>query len=221
MSIISKVASDQLRISASSSGVKLKPTHAHELIAAMFGYGSHAALLADTASPVDSLSTADWLIPDIGRMDARRSALTGLPQLRSSKDLAISAIEALRSAGYFNGGVLGLEQDLGYDVVEALLPKLECELSDDVSSATAETNADYGDDIDWDYDVKVTRTTGHVSIRATGTLTGEMDPEADRMYSGHVLDIVVRVELDAIAGRAAYVLADTDVSAGVQDWRGD
>ncbi len=219
MSIVSKVASDQLRVSASYSGVKLKPTHAHELIAAMFGYGSHAALLADTASPVDSLSMADWLIPDIGRMDSRRKSLTGLPQLGSSKDLAMSAIEALRSAGYFKGGVLGLEQDLSSDVVEVLLPKLECELSDDVSSATAETNAEYGDDIDWDYDVEVTRATGYVSIRASGTLTGEMDPEADRMYSGHVLDITVRVDLDPVAGRAGLMIADTGVSARVQDWR--
>lgn len=79
---ITKICADSLRaFTQNNYGVKLKPTHAHELVAAYFGYRSRAALLADQQCPVSNLKDADILVlnPSIPLIDQRLKDLEDVP----------------------------------------------------------------------------------------------------------------------------------------------
>jgi hypothetical protein len=99
---ISKLCADSLRTLASEvHGTKLKPTHAHELVAAYFGYRSKNAFLADEQYPISALPQAELVVttPD-EFFNKRRMSLQEL-----SPDLPDNSIlyEAIRSALLENG----------------------------------------------------------------------------------------------------------------------
>lgn len=77
---IPKICADSLRAFALENfGIKLKPSHAHELVAAYLGYRSKNALIADHKYPIGNLVEADLvvMVPDKD-IDRRRQALDGL-----------------------------------------------------------------------------------------------------------------------------------------------
>ena len=60
---ISKLCADSLRTLASEKyGTKLKSAHAHELVAAYFGYRSKNALLAEQNYPISALAQAEVVV---------------------------------------------------------------------------------------------------------------------------------------------------------------
>ena len=77
---ISKLCADQLCVISNNYGVKLKSSHAHELVAAFFGYKSKAALLSDTFAPIENIGQAKIfvLIPS-AFIEERRKCLVDLP----------------------------------------------------------------------------------------------------------------------------------------------
>lgn len=78
---IDKLCADSLRSFLNQKqGIKLGASHAHELVAAFFGYQSRAALLADTKCPISNLNQAKIIVmaPD-SFIDERRKELEGLP----------------------------------------------------------------------------------------------------------------------------------------------
>ncbi|VTP91756.1 hypothetical protein [Sphingobacterium daejeonense] len=82
MQHITKLCADSLRsFSNEKFGIDLKSSHAHELVAAYFGYSSRAALLADTKYPISNLRQAELivLIPT-AQIKERRNKLNGLSQ---------------------------------------------------------------------------------------------------------------------------------------------
>jgi hypothetical protein len=97
---ITKLCADSLRaLTLEKYGVKLKPTHAHELGAAFFGYPSKNAMLADTKYPVSNLRQAKIIVmaPD-EFIDQRRKDLEGLsPELPNSYALGEGVYAALFS----------------------------------------------------------------------------------------------------------------------------
>jgi len=79
---LSKICADTLRAYTNEKyNIKLKATHAHELVAAYFGYSSKNALLADTKYPISNLHQAEIIVmaPD-DAIDQRRKKLQGLPE---------------------------------------------------------------------------------------------------------------------------------------------
>jgi hypothetical protein len=81
MELFTKICADSLRAHLiDNHNIKLKPTHAHELVAAYFGYKSNAALRADKVAHVSNLSHAEIIVmfPD-NWTDQRRKELPGLP----------------------------------------------------------------------------------------------------------------------------------------------
>ena len=77
---ISKLCADSLRtFSKENYDIKLKAAHAHELVAAFFGYKSKNAMLADTKYPISNLDQAEIIVmtPD-DFIDQRRKKLQGL-----------------------------------------------------------------------------------------------------------------------------------------------
>ncbi len=94
---ISKLCADSLRTLANEKyGTKLKSAHAHELVAAYFGYRSKNALLADENYPISALAQAEIVVtmPD-EFFNKRRMVLQEL-----SSDLPDNSVlyEAIHSA---------------------------------------------------------------------------------------------------------------------------
>ena len=81
---IPKLCADSLRTFTNSKyGIKLKAAHAHELVAAYFGYASKNAMLADSKYSIANLNRADVVVmtPD-DDIEKRKKDLEGLsPQL--------------------------------------------------------------------------------------------------------------------------------------------
>jgi len=100
MADVSKLCSDFLR----ECYPGLKATHARELVAAYFGYKSHAALLADKANSLEFLDMAAVLVPDDYVIDERRDCLNGLPEhLPHSYKLVDDLTHFLQSEELFTG----------------------------------------------------------------------------------------------------------------------
>jgi hypothetical protein len=81
MQNITKTCADSLRTFINENyGIKLKSTHAHELVAAFFGYKSKNALLADSKYPISNLHQAKIIImASDDSIEQRREDLEGLP----------------------------------------------------------------------------------------------------------------------------------------------
>ncbi|WP_374950054.1 YozE family protein [Mucilaginibacter sp.] len=82
MEHITKLCADSLRaFCLNKFGIQLKSSHAHELVAAYFGYASRAALLADTKGSIGNLRDAEFIVlTPTAQIRERRSKLNGLPQ---------------------------------------------------------------------------------------------------------------------------------------------
>lgn len=91
MQHITKLCANHLRTYTNDNfGIKLKTSHAHELVAAFFGYKSKAALLADTQYPLSNLRRASIIVlTPTASIDQRRQDLQELsPDLPSTYALS-------------------------------------------------------------------------------------------------------------------------------------
>jgi hypothetical protein len=69
-----------MRTFSNNHGVKLKSTHAHELVAAFFGYKSKAAMQADNLCSIENISQAHILVlTPSSFIEERRKCLEDLP----------------------------------------------------------------------------------------------------------------------------------------------
>jgi hypothetical protein len=79
---ITKHCADSLRSLVNDNhDIKLGSSHAHEIVAAFFGYKSRAALLADTKYPLSNLEQAEFILLTscLPFVDERIKKLDGLP----------------------------------------------------------------------------------------------------------------------------------------------
>jgi len=79
---ITKECADSLRsFTQNKFGIQLKSSHAHEFVAAYFGYSSRAALLADTKCPISNLREAEFIVlTPTALIKERCKDLHGLPE---------------------------------------------------------------------------------------------------------------------------------------------
>lgn len=78
---ITKLCADSLRSFLSDNhSIKLKSGHAHEIVAAFFGYKSKISLLADETYPLTKLDQAEFILlnPPVSFVDQRIQNLEGL-----------------------------------------------------------------------------------------------------------------------------------------------
>lgn len=93
MQKINKFCADRLRVFSNNHGVKLKSGHAHELVAAFFGYASKATMYADTQYPTSNLFQANIIIlPPMSFTNQRREELKDLPFELPDNDTLIEVI---------------------------------------------------------------------------------------------------------------------------------
>jgi len=79
---ITKKCADSLRsLSLNKFGIQLKSSHAHELVAAYFGYSSRASLLSDSKCPISNLKEAEFIVlTPTEFIKERCKNLQGLPE---------------------------------------------------------------------------------------------------------------------------------------------
>lgn len=215
---ISKSCSDFLRSSLLTDvGEKLQASHARELVAAFFGYKSHAALLAEKAYPVDALGEAKVLVPNIPLIEQRRSSLQGLPAgLYASPVIASKVSDFLVAQQYFKGTVR-LDDSLESYVVETLLRDEDAQIMDALSGVMAETNAEFGLEFGEYEVIDTVEAEDAVTLTIRGEYCGSADTE--RPFCGDQIDVTGTVELPRVAGHVAFAEPDISVTGEVnQDW---
>ena len=123
-----KLCADSLRSYLSDKlGIKLKSGHAHEIVAAFFGYKSHIAMLADKKYPIDSLAEAEFILldPPIHSIGQRLRSLQDLPpDLPPSQILAEIVFSVLvakqrlhqRLSAFFKKGLPTIKWEMGVNI---------------------------------------------------------------------------------------------------------
>ncbi len=203
--IVSKTCSDFLRECYS----ELKASHARELVAAFFGYKSHAALLADKRNAVDYLDQAAVLVPDSSLLDERRQCLKDLAeQLPPSAILVDELVQFVQDDELFTGEIWHCF-DVGEFVMEDYLPAhLSPELDIELEELTKPLNA-FFEEISYD-DCQVTETNFGVTVTVSGTYTGYWLDEEDHSDEP-VIDLEITVYLRRCAGSIAFEEPEIDV----------
>jgi hypothetical protein len=193
------------------TGGKLGSGHAHELVAAFFGYGSGAALRADTTYPVADLGSAEILIPDLGMMDTRLGELDGLPaDLPTADDLAVEIASFLQGNGHFRGE-LWITRNLAEYIDTDFIQKDPMMIEDELSPIMAETNA-YFDEL-YIEEVEIAPGKEALVANVTGQLNGEND--ADKPYVGDSINFTTVMTFQRVAGRTAYCRPDLETGGQV------
>lgn len=212
---LSKLCADFLRQNHTSrSTEKLKASHARELVAAFFGYKSHAALMAEKTYPLDRLEEAYIFIPDIPLMNDRRAKLDGLPNdLTPSTDIAKLLSNMLSDEGLC-GGNIWLYDSLETYIAEALLPDCQTLIDDQLSGTMAETNAGFFDSPYYD-DVQIEDRGDELVATAKTQYKGE--PLDDKPFCGDTIDMVVQVTLPRMAGKRGFYDFELEVGGSVND----
>ncbi len=208
-SYLSKYCADFIRASYNHVyGGKLKASHARELVAAFFGYKSHAALIAEKTYPLTRLAEARILVPDIPLLEKRRLCLKGLPEdLPTSQELASELSSFLQDQSYF-GGDVWLYESLETYVMEKLLIENDHIVMDELSGVMAETNAFF--DEAYYETASISDDGDNLVITVDGAYSGTSHD--DKPFCGDQIDMRVTVTLYRIAGRRGF--QDFDISAG-------
>lgn len=214
---LSKLCADHLRQSFNIlTGEKLKASHAIQLVAAFFGYKSHAALLAERKYPLDDLEEAHIFIPDVELIELRRKKLKHLPEnLPNSIDIAKELVSFL-TTGQHIGADIWLSDSFETYCLETLLVNCQDLIDDQLSGVMAETNAGFWNQ-PW-YEIEsIEDKQDELLIIASAKHEGESIE--DKPFSGDTIDFQVQISLPRIAGKRGFY--EFDVVAGGEvndDW---
>ncbi len=213
---IQKQCADHLRVHhTAATGGRLASGHAHELVAAFFGYPTAAALQAERKYLVDYLPQADVLIPDLARLNDRRLGIAGLPADLSDADgIATVLEEFLSTAGHFSGDVWhtwDLQDYINTDFMQPNSMIIEDALSGEIGSTNAFFDELYVEQ------VEITRNADGLVAVVTGSLNGESDP--DRAFHGDKVAFTTHIALDLVSGRTGFAKPQVTTDGAVDDSR--
>ena len=212
---ISKSCSDHLReLYKKNTGNKLKPTHARELIAAYFGYKSHASLLFDKEYNIQALLECDILAPDLLLFNNRRQQLQDLPgDLDNTYELAQSISNHLKNESGFKGKVL-LNESLELCFIEDFIPNHTSDFDDQLSGIMADMNAEF-DDFPYVESAVCEDNGSNVILTTEGTYEGT--PFDDKPYSGHKINFTATLSLRRIATRRGFSKDEFEINGSEAD----
>lgn len=201
-------------------GVSAKRSHLSEIIAALLGYRTYAALVVGEADPkLDyHLEDAEHLVLNLP-MGVTRATALGLEKAGSI--IADACVEALKVSVIHARVYVGIADFYDSHAREALSETIYND--NDVANAMAESNASFPDEPEMGEPCPSTAdlwaAVDEWTIEAEGSMTGEYDPEGDRMFNGDKLNC--RGWLTYLkAGRAGLVFLDSGGTGGADDsWR--
>lgn len=197
-------------------GVNISRSHLSEVVAALLGYRTLAALYVEESDQnLDyHLDDAERLILNIPLGLVRASSI-GLSEIAVH-----SCVEALKVVATVpvHSGISDLYDGYAREMLELAIAE-----GDSTAMATAESNASFEEG---PYMEDEATTSGDLweaptewSIEATGTMSGEYDPDSDRMYNGHSMDVWGKL-LFFKAGRAGLIYIECEDGASPDDtWR--
>ncbi|MNV35268.1 hypothetical protein D3C71_1267100 [compost metagenome] len=196
-------------------GLNLPRSHVSEILAALLGYGSLAALHIENGN-----STLDYHLDDaellVLNLPACQQRAIGLGYSAAVVAPCVEAITAHALVPVFKS-----VDDFYFEHAYEALVRVIAE-GEDVASVMADSNASYPDDPDleeWETSGDLWTSPMDWTIGASGTWTGEYDPDGDRMFNGNTLDVRGRL-VYAKAGRAGLIRMDEEDGASpVDDWR--
>ncbi|GHE80225.1 hypothetical protein GCM10011501_05080 [Thalassotalea profundi] len=212
---LSKLCADHLRVSFNAlTGEKLKASHAVQLVAAFFGYKSHAALLADHKYPIDLLEEAYIFIPNVELIEVRRKNLSLLPvNLPTSIDIAKELASFLANEQHTSADIW-LHESFETYCLETLLVNCQDLIDDQLSGVMAETNAGFWNQ-PW-YEIEsIENKVDELVITASAKHEGE--PLDDKPFSGDTIDFQVHISFPRIAGRRGFYDFDLEAVGSVND----
>ncbi|WP_313054501.1 hypothetical protein [Pseudomonas lopnurensis] len=206
-----------------AQGLTVKRSHLSEVIAALLGYRTHAALaVEETDVSLDyHLDDAEVLVLNQTMGEARAEQL-GLPAAGVAvPDVMTACIDALKAHAGSVGVYVSVADFYESHASQALAEAIYND--DDVAGAMAESNASFPDEPEMDIECPSTTdlwaAVSEWAIEADGVMTGEYDLEGDRMFNGDTLNCRGRL-LYSKAGRAGLVLIEASGMAGADDsWR--
>ncbi|WP_402721297.1 hypothetical protein [Janthinobacterium rivuli] len=217
MTKLINVASHAVSKSLVKDGKSIKRSHIQEVLAAILGYQTYAALSVEENddSLAYHLDDAEMLVlnPPAG---ARRA---------HALDVAAPGLIEACIAALQNVAPVRVYEDLDqfYDdyAREELVDTITN--SDDVSAAMSETNAYFDSEANLPYETPATddlwAARSEWCIEASGDIKGGHDTESDRMFAGDTLNCRGKLTFDK-AGRAGLIFLESEGSAGVDEsWR--
>lgn len=213
LSVAAYAASQDLK----NQGLNLPRSHVSEIMAALLGYGSLAALQAENANAALEchLADAELLVLNLPAGELRAVSLKHDAAVINP---CVNAIAAKAGVPVFKG-IDDFYGSRAYEVLVSVIGDGEY-----VAGAMADSNASYPDDPDLgEYEVSGDLWTSPAewTIEASGTWKGEYDPDGDRMFNGDTLDVWGKL-IYAKAGRAGLIWVDGEEGASaVDDWRDD
>ena len=200
------------------SGHTIKRSHISEVLAAMLGYKTYAALVVEENDDdlEYHLDDAEILVLNQPAGEQRAQAL-GIDPAFKLTEVCYMTLKSSAAVRVFKG------VDDFYDSYgrEALADAISS--SEDVSSAMAETNADFGDDAELPVETPPAENLWEArdvwEIAVEGVMRGDHDIDSDRMFAGDTLDCYGKLTFDK-AGRAGLIATDSVGYARVDDsWR--
>lgn len=204
--------------SLAQQGLSIPRSHLSEVVAALFGYKTLAALQVEESDPTLDyhLDDAERLVLNIPLAQDRAGALS------LSETTVGACVDALKAAATVpvHAGVSGFYDEYARETLEQAIAEGES-----TAMTMADSNASFPDNPDLEDEAT---TSGDLwasptewSIEASGTMSGEYDPDGDRMYNGHELNVWGKL-LFAKAGRAGLIHLESDEGADADDsWRDD
>src|SRR5271166_2115806 len=214
MSTIQKKCADFLRSTYSNlPGGKLGSGHAHEIVAAYFGYGTAAALRTEPKYKLAALAEAAILMPDLRMMDQRIQQLASLPVgLPGVDELASKLTNFLRENGYFSGEVWRT-RDVGEYIDVSFIQEDPMLIEDALSGEIAMTNAYFDElyvcnvDLDFGDDALI--------AKVSGSLNGENDP--DKVFHGDSIAFTTVMTFERVVGRVGYLRPELETLGAIDE----
>lgn len=196
-----KRCADDLRVFSENHGCKLKASHAHEIVAAIFGYKSKAAMDADDLHSMENLQQANiYVLTPSAFVDARRECLEGLPQdLPNTYTLAEALIPTI--GGSFKGKSFASFSHFAEIVSGEYLQANGSSLIPDYFGHYRNARQIFSQPI-FEFKARIKDTQEGITVTTTNRYYGSVDlhfPSVDTM---------VTISLRRVAGHVGYTILD-------------
>jgi len=192
------------------NGDKIKSAHSYELVAAYFGYKSYSALRADHNYPLRNIESAEYVFPEITKLELRTQQFYGTQVERYSYIIARHISDFLSSAIGLQAKIWiceNLEEMIVAELVHAEFSNIE----DAVSGEMATTNA-YYDELYFE-EASVFIQQGVLSFTTDGDLNGEQD--WDRAFYGDKINISIAGTMEQVSGTTCFTNLKMEIDGAV------